>query len=72
MNCANFRDTHSLLLDGMLDDADVVAMECHIAECLACAALDTRIRRGLLLFRNASLIAPSADFNERLLTFLGG
>jgi anti-sigma factor RsiW len=66
MNCATFRDSHSLLLDGMLDDRSVVAMECHIAECPECAALDTRIRRGLLLFRNASLIAPSADFSERL------
>jgi hypothetical protein len=66
MNCATFRDTHSLFIDGMLDDAGVVAMECHIAECAECAGLDTRIRRGLLLFRNASLIAPSAEFGERL------
>jgi anti-sigma factor RsiW len=66
MNCATFRDSHSLLLDGMLDDARVVAMECHIAECSACAEHDTRIRRGLMLFRSAALVAPSADFSERL------
>ena len=66
MNCATFRDAHSLLLDDMLDDADVVAMQCHIAECPQCAALDARVRRAQLLFRNASPIAPSADFGERL------
>lgn len=66
MNCATFRDSHSLLLDGMLDDADVVAMECHIVECPACAAHDARIRRGLELFRRAAPVTPSADFNERL------
>ena len=66
MNCATFRDTHSLLLDDLLDDAGVVAMECHLVECAECAALYARVRRAQLLFRNASPIAPSADFAERL------
>lgn len=41
-------------------------MQRHIAECPACAALDTRVRRSLMLVRSLSPIEPSADFGKRL------
>ena len=66
MNCSTFREQHGPFLDDMLDERELVAMQCHLAECTECAAFDTRIRRGLLLFRNLPAIAPSGDFSERL------
>jgi hypothetical protein len=66
MNCSTFRENHGPFLDDMLDEADVVSMQCHLAECAECGALDTRIRRAQLLFRNVPRITPSAGFAERL------
>ena len=66
MDCRSFRDNHLAFLDDALDDADLVAMQCHLAECEACAQHDTAVRRSLLVFRNLPPIQPSADFQARL------
>ena len=66
MDCRSFRANHLAFLDDALDDADLVAMQCHLAECEACAQHDTAVRRSLLVFRNLPPIQPSADFQARL------
>ncbi|HEU4642269.1 MAG TPA: zf-HC2 domain-containing protein [Gemmatimonadaceae bacterium] len=66
MDCREFRDRHSNFVDGMLSDAEAVAMQLHLAECERCARHDTAMRRGLLVLRNLPAIEPSADFLDRL------
>ena len=70
MDCRTFREHHCAFTDDTLPASDVVAMECHRLECAECAALDTRVRRSLLLVRNLPPIECSADFSERLFTRL--
>ena len=66
MDCRIFRDDHLAFLDDTLDDARLVAMQRHIAECAACARHDVAVRRSLLVFRNLPQITPSASFQARL------
>jgi hypothetical protein len=66
MNCGSFRDNHGAFIDDAVDDGERLAMQQHRAECVACAAHDTAVRRALLLFRNMPTIEPSADFGKRL------
>lgn len=66
MDCRYFRNQHLAYLDNTLDDAELAAMQAHLAECEACSRHDTAIRRGLLLFRNLPAIEPSPDFSNRL------
>lgn len=61
-----FRERHVAFVDEMLAEADVVAMQRHVAECDACARHDTAIRRGLLVARNLPRVQPSPDFTARL------
>ena len=66
MNCREFRHKHDAYVDDTLSGADIEAMGRHLRLCGSCAALDTRIRRSLLLARNLPTIEPSAAFSERL------
>jgi anti-sigma factor RsiW len=66
MNCQAFRDNHAAFLDHALDAADLRSMRQHLADCPACAAHDSSIRRAILLFRNLPVIHPSPEFSARL------
>ena len=66
MNCREFRRKHDAYVDDTLSGVDIEGMERHLRLCEQCAALDTRIRRSLLLARNLPTIQPSAAFGERL------
>ena len=66
MDCRTFRDDHLAFLDDALNDARLVAMQRHIAECADCARHDVAVRRALLVFRNLPQITPSAGFQARL------
>jgi anti-sigma factor RsiW len=66
MTCGTFRENHAAFIDDALEDSERVAMLGHRAECAACAAHDTTVRRALLLFRNLPAIEPSAGFSARL------
>jgi anti-sigma factor RsiW len=66
MNCREFRERHLTFVDDAMSDADMVAMQSHLAECDDCARHDTALRRGLLVFRNLTPVEPSADFATRL------
>jgi hypothetical protein len=66
MNCREFRRKHDGHVDDTLSGVDIEAMGRHLRLCADCAALDTRIRRSLLLAHNLPAIQPSAVFAERL------
>jgi hypothetical protein len=66
MNCRKFKSNHVGFIDDLLPAADMVEMRRHLLRCHACATLDTRIRRSLLVVRNLPEIHPSADFFARL------
>jgi predicted anti-sigma-YlaC factor YlaD len=66
MNCREFRHKHDAYVDDTLSGVDLEAMGRHLRLCESCAAMDTRIRRSLLLARNLPTIEPSAAFSERL------
>jgi hypothetical protein len=66
MNCREFRRKHDAYVDDTLSGVDIEAMGRHLRFCAECAALDTRIRRSLLLAHNLPAIQPSAAFAERL------
>ena len=66
MDCRDFRKNHLAFVDNTMPDADLVAMQRHLAECEGCSRQDTAVRRGLLVFRNLPTIEPSPDFTQRL------
>ena len=66
MNCREFRRKHDAYVDDTLSGVDIEAMGRHLRLCAHCAALDTRIRRSLLLAHNLPSIQPSVAFTERL------
>jgi len=70
MNCREFRRKHDAYVDDTLSGVDIEAMGRHLRLCTHCAALDTRIRRSLLLAHNLPSIQPSVAFTERLQTRL--
>jgi anti-sigma factor RsiW len=66
MDCRTFLDNHTSFVDGLTQDEELVAMQCHVAECGDCAKHDAMVRRALLLFRNMPTIEPSPEFAGRL------
>ena len=66
MICREFRDQHCAFVDDTLSLADMADMRVHLEECAACAAHDTRVRRSLLIARNAPRLECSSDFGQRL------
>jgi hypothetical protein len=66
MNCREFRRKHDAYVDDTLSGVEIEAMRRHLRLCAQCAALDTRIRRSLLLAHNLPTIQPSDTFAERL------
>jgi hypothetical protein len=66
MNCREFKSEHVAFVDDLLSAVRMAECHRHIQHCRDCAALDTRIRRSLLVVRNLPQIEPSADFMVRL------
>jgi hypothetical protein len=66
MNCREFKSEHVAFVDDLLSAEGMAECHRHIERCRECAALDTRIRRSLLVVRNLPQIEPSADFMLRL------
>ena len=66
MNCREFRRKHDAYVDDTLSGMEVEAMSLHLRFCEACARVDTRLRRALLLAHNLPVIEPSAEFGVRL------
>jgi hypothetical protein len=66
MDCRSFRQHHLAYVDDTLPGDLLVGAERHVAECPACRAHDTLVRRSLLLARNLAPVQCSADFESRL------
>ena len=66
MHCSEFRQRLLPFVDGTMSEADTVAMQGHLSECVECQRHDTALRRGLLVFRNLPSVEPSPDFATRL------
>jgi hypothetical protein len=66
MNCREFRRKHDAYIDDTLSGVELDAMARHRNFCDACARLDTRVRRALLVAHNLPTIELSARFEERL------
>ena len=66
MNCREFQAQHCAFVDDTLSLADMAEMGNHLEECEACASHDTRVRRSLLVVRNAPQLECSSDFGRRL------
>jgi hypothetical protein len=66
MNCREFRRKHDAFIDDTLSGVDLERMAGHRRLCAACAQLDTRVRRALLVARNLPSIDVSPAFAQRL------
>lgn len=66
MNCREFQAQHCAFVDDTLSLAAMAEMGAHLDECAACASHDTRVRRSLLVVRNAPRLECSSDFAQRL------
>ena len=66
MNCREFQARHCAFVDDTLSGAEMAAMHAHLERCPSCARHDTRVRRSLLVVRNAPRLECSADFAQRL------
>jgi hypothetical protein len=66
MDCSEFQAQHACFVDGALPSDDTARLADHRAQCAKCAALDTSVRRALLIARNAPGIALSDQFRDRL------
>lgn len=66
MNCSQFRQFYSDFADGLLEEADDVAFQVHMAECRACERFDQALQRGRRALRGLQAPIPSGDFDSRL------
>jgi anti-sigma factor RsiW len=66
MNCREFRAQHCAFVDDTLSLVDMASMRGHLEACASCAKHDTRVRRSLMLVRNAPELECSAGFSDRL------
>jgi hypothetical protein len=66
MNCREFRRKHDAFIDDTLSGVELDGMARHRSLCDACARLDTRVRRALLVAHNLPSIELSPRFGERL------
>ena len=66
MDCREFRDKHSLLIDVRCSAIEEDEMREHMRRCPDCDRHDTRVRRSLLVARSLTPIEPSPGFRARL------
>jgi hypothetical protein len=66
MDCRRFRKQHAQFLDDLLPGVDTWAMRDHLRGCSACSQIDTQLRRAIMLARNAPVLAPSPEFQQKL------
>lgn len=66
MNCVHFREQYSDFADGLLDEADEIALLCHMAECEACKRMDGAYRAGSNALKALPDLDVSEGFHDRL------
>jgi anti-sigma factor RsiW len=66
MDCRQFHQLHSALLDHTLTEAQASLAHHHLASCAGCSNRHASVLRAMLVFRNVSSIEPSRHFSARL------
>jgi len=66
MNCTRLRELYSDYADGILDEADEIAVRRHLSACPECHRLDEAFRWGVGALRGLPRLSASEDFDRRL------
>jgi hypothetical protein len=66
MDCRRFQNQHAQYVDDTLSDAEMRVMREHADACPSCSQRDTRLRRALLVARNAKTLELSPQFRRKL------
>jgi anti-sigma factor RsiW len=67
MDCREFRETYTDLLDGLLEEADEIRFHVHMAECPPCHRFDQAYRIGVSALRGLPRPRTSRTFTARVL-----
>jgi anti-sigma factor RsiW len=67
MDCREFRETYTDLLDGQLDEADEVRFHGHLAECPRCDRFDRAYRLGVAALKGLPCPRASRTLTTRVL-----
>lgn len=66
MNCRQFRQFYSDFADGLLNEAEDVAFDVHMAECENCRRFHAALQHGRRTLQHLKAPHPSEDFDSRL------
>jgi hypothetical protein len=66
MNCRDFLHRYSDYDDSLLDAVELESFRSHLAGCASCARYDRVLRKGRMLARHHTTVAPGEDFLPRL------
>lgn len=67
VDCTEFLESYSDYRDGLLTAGRSGEFESHVRSCGSCARYDRVVGGGVQVFRSLPVVAPSADFQARLL-----
>lgn len=67
VDCTEFLDGYSDFRDGCMPAGRSARFETHVKTCDSCARYDRVVGGGVQVFRSLPSLAPSPDFNTRLL-----
>jgi anti-sigma factor RsiW len=67
MDCREFRETYTDLLDGLLGEADEIRFHEHVAVCSVCRRFDRAYRMGVAALKSAPHARSPRDFTARVL-----
>jgi anti-sigma factor RsiW len=67
MDCREFHETYTELLDGLLEEADEIRFHEHVAACTACRRFDRAYQLGVAALKGAPRARSSRDFTARVL-----
>jgi anti-sigma factor RsiW len=67
MDCREFRETYSDLVDGLLGEADEIRFHGHVGACTACRRFDQAYRQGVSALKGLPYPRSPRDFTARVL-----
>ena len=67
MDCREYHETYTDLLDGLLEEADEIRFHEHLAVCVQCCRFDKAYRLGVSTLRELPCPRASRAFTARVL-----
>lgn len=67
MDCREFRETYTDLVDGLLEETDEIRFHEHVAACAACRRFDQAYRQGVSTLKGLPCPRSPRDFTARVL-----